>query len=111
MVVLIYSTLCNKSSDPCGLSVFRKSETQSVKFCVLNNYIQQHCFYLKISVPDWSERDLVCNRIGKTCADDDLICPKHRYKFGIHFKSSALYHHPEHQKKNGKVKTAACSEY
>jgi hypothetical protein len=111
LIMSFEGCVCSKSSDPCGISSFRYREKKLIKFCDLNHKIRKHCVYLKISVPDWSEKELICNRIGKTCSDDDLICPKHRYKFGIHFKSSASCHHPKHTKNNGKVKTTACSEY
>ena len=37
--------------------------------------------------------------LSKEVSDDELICPKHRYTYGIYYRPSRLCHHPDHKSK------------
>ena len=49
----------------------------------------------------------VCQRVdlSKEVSDDELICPKHRYTYGIYYRPSRLCYHPDHKstRENTKV--------
>ena len=66
------------------------------------NGIPQDCFKHDIT----TEKGLICQRanLPNTVSDEQLICPKHRYSFGIYYHPSLLCLNPDHNiKRNKKI--------
>lgn len=76
-----------------------------VSFKDLTLDISVHCAKLKVRVPNYSEADLVRNRIGINCPDSSKICPYHRFSNGIFWQPPNSCQHPQHTNKKTKMNT------
>ena len=64
----------------------------------LDGYGEEHGHEVSNELPGFTERSLVMNRmcVPDVCDDDDVICPYHRYAFGIFWRPSISCQSPYH---------------
>ena len=110
----VYAGCLLSNFGSCG-PYLPRNEKELVPLKTLNNAVSDHFACLGIKALNQNcfkhditaEKGLVCQRanLSKKVSEDGLICPKHRYTYGIYYRPSKLCLHPEHvsTKKNKKV--------
>ena len=99
-----------KNLSDCGDYKWSKKTTYKdlVQLKDLDNDISPHFGSLHLSTEETkgiSERFLVNNRAGNTepGPDNALVCPKHRFRLGIHWRPKGICQHPNHVQSRKKV--------
>jgi len=71
---------------------------------MLNENIHQHSLNIGVDLSTYTERSLIMARLGVTdiCTEDEVICPYHRYSYGIYWRPSTLCQSSYHQQKKPK---------
>jgi hypothetical protein len=71
----------------------------------LDAHVEEHGEDVSTELPGFTERSLVMNRmcVPDVCQDNDLICPHHRYAFGIFWRPSLLCQSPYHRQAKPKA--------
>lgn len=90
---------CNKYSNKKG-----KICQDIVMLSMLNESIHQHSLNIGVDLSTYTERSLIMARLGviDVCNENELICPYHRYYFGIYWRPSTLCQSSYHQEKKPK---------
>ncbi|CAF1530589.1 unnamed protein product [Adineta ricciae] len=90
----------------CGVYSRQKGRIHGnmVMLSMLNESIVQHSRNIGVNLSEYTERSLIMSRIGvpDVCKDDDLMCPYHRYSYGIMWRASKLCQSPYHDNKKPK---------
>lgn len=76
-----------------------------VPLSTIDGSVNQHAMDLGIDLSSFNERSLIMNRMGVSdiCEDNDMICPYHRYAFGIFWRPSSVCQAPYHVDKKPKA--------
>jgi hypothetical protein len=78
---------------------------QLVSVSMLNGDLHQHSLKIGVNLSSFTERSLIMNRMGVSdiCSDNDMICPYHRYSYGLFWRPSTLCQSPyrDSKKPNG----------
>ncbi len=82
-----------------------KFHRKLVPLSMLNEDIRQHSVNITVDLSEYTERSLIMSRMGVVdiCSNDDVICPYHRYSYGIMWRPSTLCQSPYHNKKKPKA--------
>lgn len=72
---------------------------------MVNGSIKQHGIDLGVDLSAFNERSLIMNRMGvpDICEDNVMICPYHRYSFGVFWRPSSVCQSPYHTGKKPKA--------
>ena len=76
----------------------------------LDEQVEEHGQDVSTELPGFTERSLVMNRmcVPDVCDDGDVICPYHRYAFGIFWRPSLLCQSPYHGHAKPKATHSVC---
>jgi hypothetical protein len=99
----------------CNVYLRQKGKLQQelVQLSMLNEDIRRHSVNIGVDLSAYTERSVIMLRMGvvDVCNDDDLICPYHRYSYGIMWRPSTLCQSPYHNKKKPKAAHTLPADY
>ena len=84
-----------------------------VSLSMLNGTVYQHSLNIGVDLSAFTERSLVMNRMGVSdiCDDNDMICPYHRYSYGVFWRPSSLCQSPYHNHEKPKATHSLPADY
>ncbi|CAF4535520.1 unnamed protein product [Rotaria sp. Silwood2] len=84
-----------------------------VSLSMLNGSLHQHSLDIGVDLSSFTERSLVMNRmvVPDICNDNDMICPYHRYSYGVFWRPSSLCQSPYHNHKRPKATHSLGTDY
>jgi hypothetical protein len=84
-----------------------------ISVSMLKEAVHQHSLHIGVDLSGFTERSLIMNRMGVSdiCDDNDVICPYHRYSYGVFWRPSTLCQSPYHDDKKPKATHSLPAQY